>query len=286
MAKKRLGKGLEALLGSEKVVDSKGTKKNFLEVDVNIIKPNPYQPRVEINKAALRELKDSIKEKGVIQPIVVRKVNDTFELLAGERRLIAVKALGFEKVPALILDVKSKEEMLEIAIIENVQRENLNPIEVASGYRRLIDECDLTQEQVAAKVGVERSTVTNLLRLLKLPDIIKKGIIKDKISAGHARALLSLNTDEERIKLYNKIVENSLSVRNIEELVSRKKSKKPGSFKKTHKYNPVEDKLREILGTKVKIKTKKEGGTIEIEYYSAEDLNRLIEMFETILKNY
>jgi len=287
MAKKRLGKGLDALLGSEDF-DTKDEIGKLIEVNVNIIKPNPYQPRMEVEKSNINELKESIKEKGIIQPVVLRKVNKTFELIAGERRFVAAKELGMDKIPAIVLDIKSKEEMLELSIIENIHRENLNPIEIATGYKRLIDECNLKQDEVAAKVGIDRSTVTNFLRLLKLPDKIKNGIKENKITAGHARALLSVDGDDAKIKLYEKILKDNLSVRNVESLISRKRPVKKTKAKKetNNVYAPLEGKLREIFGTKVKIKGKKEGGNIEIEFYSTEDLERLIEMFETISKNY
>lgn len=286
MVQKRLGKGLDALIREEEIATEDTKKKKFFEIEVELIKPNPYQPRLEIDKTSLNDLKNSIKEKGILQPVVLRKADGAFELIAGERRLIAAKELGFKRIPAIILSVTSKEDMLELSIIENVQRENLNPIEIANGYKRLIDECDLTQEEVSTKVGVERSTVTNLLRLLKLPETIKKGIMSGKVTAGHARALLSLNTDDERIQLYNRIIRDGLSVRNIEEIVARKKVKKTPKTKKISPFVEIEDKLREILGTKVKVKEKKEGGIIEIDFYSPEDLERLIEMFEAITKNY
>lgn len=286
MARKRLGKGLDALIREEEIDTGDSKKKKFFEIEIDLIKPNPYQPRLEIDKKSLKDLKNSIKEKGILQPVILRKTDGTFELIAGERRLIAAKEIGLKRIPAIILDVKSKEDMLELSIIENVQRENLNPIEVANGYKRLIEECNLTQEEVSVKVGVERSTVTNLLRLLKLPEVIKKGITSGKITAGHARSLLSLNTDNEKIQLFNRIVRDGLSVRNIEEIVSKKKIRKIRKPEKTSHFTEVEDKLREILGTKVKIKDKKEGGIIEIDFYSPEDLERLIEMFDAITKNY
>ena len=233
---------------------------------------------------ALEELKQSIREKGIIQPITVRKKDDYYELIAGERRLRAAIEIELEKVPAYIVNVDSKEEMLEMAIIENVQRERLNPIEQALAFQRLISECKLTQDDVAQKIGKDRTTVTNLLRLLKLPEEIQKTVKSGEISVGHARTLVSVEDKEEQKILWLKTLRNSYSVRKLEKLVkelSQVKPKKNILHKKDSIYfHKIEENLRNIFGTKVSIRAKKEGGSIEIQFYSPEDLNRLIEIFD------
>lgn len=304
-----LGKGLGALIPNvnfEK--DNKGfsvpTQKTETEnsksevfdyIELKKIVRNPYQPRHDFDIEALTDLKNSILQHGVIQPITVRKVINGYELISGERRFRASTEAGLEKIPAYILDIQTGEEMLEIAIIENLQREDLNPVEVAFGYQRLMDECKLTQEQVALKVGKNRSTVTNFLRILRLPESVHELIRNKKISMGHARTLLALENKEEIILAANKIIEEDLSVRATELLVkelSEKEKNKSIPKEKTKidigyevraTLDSYEDKLRHIYGTEVKIKTKSmESGSIEFEFYSPDDLNRIIELLETI----
>ena len=228
MAKKSgLGRGLGALLNPTLTperrdslpTDDGHTVGAICNIDLARVTPNRFQPRVDFNKDALEELQKSIQEKGVIQPITVRRYRDGFELISGERRVRASMAAGLDEIPAYILDVDSDREMLELALIENVQRENLNPIEVALGYQRLIKECDLTQEQVAKRVGKDRSTVTNLLRLLRLPDPIRDSLRAGDISMGHARSLLTIQEDEEKIDLWEVVLAEGLSVRRTEALV-------------------------------------------------------------------
>ena len=204
MKTKRLGKGLGALI-PDKIQDSTTVPANdesLIQVKVADVKPNPYQPRIKFDEKALTELKDSIREKGLIQPITIRRKNSHYELIAGERRLRAAAEAGFVKIPAYIMKVETKEEMLELALVENVQRERLNPIEQASAYQRLIDECNLTQDEIAQKIGKERSTITNLLRLLRLPGPIRESVENGVISVGHARTLLSLESKENQIQLW------------------------------------------------------------------------------------
>lgn len=291
-SKPRLGKGLGALLPTDDQ-GAKESKERIDEIPVHLIETNPFQPRMEFNQIALEELKKSIKSKGIIQPISVRRLPEgNYQLVAGERRLRAVKELGIPTIPAYILNIESDEDMLEIALIENVQREYLNPIETALGYQRLMSECKLTQEEVAQKIGKDRTTIANFLRLLKLPKIIQDSLQKGEITTGHARALLSLQDEKLMIQLWKKIVEKKYSVRRVEKEVKELQNKmylnnpdptkRSISSKRNVFYQKFEKVLREKLGTKVKIKPKKEGGSIEIEFYSKEDFHRLMEIFEEI----
>jgi len=283
----RLGRGLSALIPEkEDQAPPPSEDAKLAEIDVYLIRPNPYQPRLEFDPVALQELKLSIEEKGVIQPLTVRRVDDHYELISGERRLRAVTEIGLDKVPCYILKVDSKEEMLEMAIVENVQREHLNPIEQAIAYQRLIDECNLTQDDVAKKIGKDRSTITNTIRLLRLPGAIQDSVRKSDISMGHARTLLAVDNERVQKKLWKKILNESLSVRRLEQLVKDNQNKsKPAPKKPVRRsvfVQKVEENLREVLGTKVSLRPRREGGLIEVEFYSPEDLNRLIELFEKI----
>ncbi|MBN2356993.1 ParB/RepB/Spo0J family partition protein [candidate division KSB1 bacterium] len=280
--KKALGRGLRALI-PDIPPEQEGQAQAIQYIDVNKIAPNPFQPRERFNPETFAELKQSIAEKGLVQPVTVRRHNGGFQLIAGERRWRAVRELGMVEIPAFIMDVKSEDEMLELAIIENVHREDLNPIDIANGYRRLIEECHLTQEEIAIKVGKDRSTVTNFLRLLKLPRRIQESVQNDEITFGHARALLSISSSEDQLNLWKKIVSGHFSVRKVEELVRQSEKKKP-KIKAASPALPgyyiqdVENKLRMRLATKVGVKAGQKGGMIEIEYYSADDLNRIIDL--------
>jgi ParB family chromosome partitioning protein len=286
MKTKRLGKGLGALIPDQIDNDlmTGDDDSQLMEVRVTDVKPNPYQPRLKFDPVALAELKDSIREKGLIQPITIRRANSHFELIAGERRLRAALELGLEKIPAYIMKVESKEEMLELALVENVQREKLNAIEQASAFQRLIDECNLTQDEIAQKIGKERSTITNLLRLLRLPGNIQESVEKGEISVGHARTLLALESKEEQVSLWQKLLKNEYSVRKLEKLVKELNELRPAkptdSKKKSVHIQKIEEKLRNLFGTKVMVRTKSSGGSIEIEFYSPDDLNRLLEIFD------
>ncbi len=288
MKTKRLGKGLGALIPDqpESLEDVDRSNDQLLEVNVGEVKPNPYQPRINFDERALAELKDSIREKGLIQPITVRRVNSHFELIAGERRLRAAIEIGLEKVPAYIMKVETKEEMLELAIVENVQRERLDPIEQANAYQRLIKECKLTQDEIAQKIGKDRSTITNMLRLLRLPTVIQKSVAAGEVTIGHARTLLVLEDTEDQIQIWKKLLKNDFSVRKLErvvkELSEEKSTKSVKSRKKSIHILKIEEKLRDIFGTKVNLRTKKEGGSIDIDFYSPEDLNRILEIFDKI----
>jgi len=278
--KKALGRGLSALIPDVPQAQQDQTQAiQFL--DVAKIAPNPFQPREKFDPETLAELRQSIAEKGLVQPVTVRRHNAGYQLIAGERRLRAVRELGIEQIPAYILDVETDEEMLELAIIENIHREDLNAIDIANGYKRLIDECRLTQEEVAVKVGKDRSTVTNFLRLLKLPRRIQESVQSGEISFGHARALVSLPNSEEQLALWKKIVSGNLSVRKVEELArepEKGKSASPKSQNTPQNYyvQDLENRLRLRLATKVGIKSNNKGGSIEIEYYSSDELERII----------
>ncbi len=279
--KKALGRGLRALIPempAEQDTPVQGKGIDFLDVDK--IGPNPFQPREKFDPDSLAELKQSIAEKGLVQPVTVRKHGTGYQLISGERRLRAVRDLGIQKIPAYILDVETDEEMLELAIIENIHREDLNAIDIANGYKRLIDECKLTQEEVAVKVGKDRTTVANFLRLLKLPRRIQESVQSNEISFGHARALLSLPSSEDQLEMWKKIVVGGLSVRKVEEMVREPEKDKTRPAKATAAPNyymeELENKLRLHLATKVELKSRSRGGAIEIEYYSSDELERII----------
>lgn len=286
--KSHLGKGIHALIPTELEPDG-SVAEPIQELEVSMIQPNPFQPRVNFDDAAFEDLKRSIQEKGIIQPVLVRPMGDgMYQLVAGERRLRATIDLGIRVIPAFIKEINSDEEMLEIALVENIQREQLNPIELAKGYQQLIEECGLTQEDVAKKIGKDRATIANVIRLLKLPDKIQESLRKGDIKEGHARALLRITNPGEQTKIWRKAVDESLSVRAVEQLARKFEAKtKVKSPRATQRRKPtfvtrVEAKLREKLGTQVKLRTRKEGGAIEILYYSAEDLERLMDIFEQI----
>jgi ParB family chromosome partitioning protein len=302
-----LGRGLSALIPREIPpidnpsalrVDNGTISGEIALIEITKVRPNRYQPRQDFDPAALEELTQSIKEKGVIQPITVVRVNDGYELIAGERRVRASIEAGLTMIPAYILEVEREADMLELAIIENIQRENLNPIEVALGYQRLIDECHLTQEEVAAKVGKDRTTVTNFLRLLKLSKPVQDALRTKAITMGHARALLALQDPQQQVYVLNEIIAKDLSVRATEEYVrqvttgsvrtkkkARSESTRPiDSPEVQSTLDEIERQLRRIFATKVRVKTKSPNGsgTIEIDFYSIEDLERLLDLFVLI----
>lgn len=291
VGKIRLGKGLGALipdLESDEQSQRPSANSNILQLPVSLVEPNPFQPRQNIDPIALDELKKSIAEKGVIQPITVRQVDSHYQLIAGERRLRAVIDLGLETIPAYILDIRSDEDMLELSLIENIQREDLNPIDVAKGYQRLLTECHLTQEEVARKVGKERSTITNFIRLLKLPDLIQESLIESKLSMGHARALVALDDKKLQLSIFKKILKNNLSVRKVESLVKRETNPPAISTQKNIPegiplfIKNAEDMLRRVCATQVRIKRTGKTGKIEIEFYSDDDLERIVGIFENL----
>lgn len=288
MTRNALGKGLEALIPpgvAEPVKVEERPKEGLIHLSIDKIKSNPYQPRTKMDEEKLEELSTSMKEKGIIQPVVVRQAGEEFELVAGERRLTAAKKLGWEKIPAVITGKLSKEEMLELSLIENLQREDLNPIDTARGYQRLLEECDLVQDQLAQKIGKDRSTITNTLRLLRLPEEVQKFVSEGDLSEGHARAILPLPDEKEQIALSKRAIKEGLSVRKIEEFVYGKK--KPSGIKHKPKISPaffeIEEKLKQFFGTSVKVIAKEKGGKIEIEFYSEEDLTRILEVLHITL---
>jgi len=246
------------------------------EIALDQIKPNRYQPRREFDAEALKDLTASIKEKGVITPILVRKAQRGYEIIAGERRFRASQLAGLAVIPALVREV-TDEEALELAIIENIQRENLNPIEEAKAYRQLTFEFELTHDEISQKVGKERSTVSNMMRLLELPDAVQKMVISNQISMGHARCLLGLATQPQMEEVANSIINKGLSVRLTEEIV--RKLKEPRKAKELKPADPnlmdLENKLRQGLGTRVKLVAKGKGGQIIIDFGSHEEFQRL-----------
>jgi len=287
MKSKRLGKGLEALIPQMSPEEELEKKEKLFEIEVARVRANPFQPRSEFDKKGLDELKQSILENGVIQPITVRKTEEGFELIAGERRLRAVQELGFDRIPAFVMDVDSEDKMLELALVENIQREDLNPIELARAYQRLQKEYGLTHEAVAQKVGKDRATVTNFIRLLKLPKKIQDSLSSGQISMGHARALMGLSSPSEQIGMWKKIIKQGWSVRKVEEAVrnqieTKEKIKKVAVHERPPYMVENEDRLRSVLGTQIRIRKSGKGGKIEISYYSDEDLDRLVELLESL----
>lgn len=284
MASKRLGKGLRALIPDIPEEETEERKNAIRDIAVFKIRPNPFQPRENFDEAALEDLKNSIAEKGIIQPITVRKTDDGYELIAGERRLRAVTALNFDRVPAYVLDITNDEEMLELSLIENIQREDLNPIDIARAYNKLLTDCNLTQESVARRVGKDRSTVANFLRLLKLPRGIQDSLRIGDLDMGHARALITVEDEGIQKSIWQKIVKESLSVRDVERLVKQGNKKKlaPKSQQQEKSLHliEIEERLRNKYGTQVRIKLGKKGGSIEIEFYSEEELERLLEIIQ------
>lgn len=295
MAKRQaLGRGLGALIpGADETANGNGadhesppTGQTVLQIPIDLVEPNPHQPRERFDEASVAELADSIRQKGLLQPINVRRWGTGYQLIAGERRLRASRIAGLEEIPALVVDVSSDEEMMELSLIENIQREDLNPIEEARAYRSLIEECFLTQEEVAGRVSKDRSTITNTLRLLSLPDVARDALQAGEIAMGHARALLGLDNDDARIILCREIVAKGLSVRRVEAIVrDTREGRTPAqpNVRKATKDPLVadaEEQLRRHLGTAVHINQKGKVGRIEIEFYSTDDLNRILELLE------
>jgi ParB family chromosome partitioning protein len=310
MLKQGLGRGLDALINPQLkkdinapvAISNKDISKDdgssydiLAKLPINSISPNPYQPRTEFDPKALDELKKSILENGLIQPITVRRVDrEKYQLISGERRLRACSEIGILEIPAYIIKAETKEAMLALSLIENIQRERLNAIEVANAYKRLMEECSLSQEEIATKVGKDRTTITNSIRLLKLPLKVQNCLIKNEISAGHARAIINLPSEISQLEILDKILKENLSVRKVEEIVRKKlesktKTKKDiGQRDSTANLSSKEliDRFQRIFGTKVLLKQKKNGhGEIIIQFYSLDELDRLHELFEIIEKN-
>lgn len=295
---KGLGRGLDTLIpekksikSSQKSETSKSAEKQVpqngeLMMKINMVEPNRDQPRKNFEEDALLELADSIKQMGVLQPLLVRKRNDYYEIIAGERRWRAAKIAGLKEVPVIIKDY-TEQEIVEIGLIENIQRENLNPIEEAMAYKKLLEEFHLKQDEVAERVSKSRTAVTNSMRLLKLNEKVQQMIIDDMITTGHARALLAIDDQEQQYILANKIFDEKLSVRETEKLIKDIKNPKKPKIKKPVEnaflYDDLANKMKEVMGTKVNISTKGNGkGKIEIEYYSDKELERMFDMIMSL----
>lgn len=309
MAKKGLGKGLGAIFGEDVVKENKeetekkakakaeakaaeemDEKGRILMLKLDLVQPNKEQPRKTFDEEKINELAESIKNYGVLQPLLVQKNDSFYEIIAGERRWRAAKAAGLKEVPAVLKEY-SKQEAMEISLIENVQRADLNPIEEALGYKQLIDEFGLTQEEIAVRVAKSRTVITNTMRLLKLDEQIQNMLVQGVITSGHARALLSLEDTQMQLKAAKEILDKKLSVREIERLVKRLQKEASGEKKEEKKkdetlaliYQDLEDRMKSVMGTKVSIHNKdKNKGRIEIEYYSEAELERIVEMIESI----
>ena len=309
MAKKGLGKGLGAIFGEDVVKENKeetekkakakaeakaaeemDEKGRILMLKLDLVQPNKEQPRKTFDEEKINELAESIKNYGVLQPLLVQKNDSFYEIIAGERRWRAAKAAGLKEVPAVLKEY-SKQEAMEISLIENVQRADLNPIEEALGYKQLIDEFGLTQEEIAVRVAKSITVITNTMRLLKLDEQIQNMLVQGVITSGHARALLSLEDTQMQLKAAKEILDKKLSVRETERLVKRLQKEASGEKKEEKKkdetlaliYQDLEDRMKSVMGTKVSIHNKdKNKGRIEIEYYSEAELERIVEMIESI----
>lgn len=274
-----LGKGLNALITSNLIEEGEQVK----EVPISEIRPNPYQPRKEFEPAAIEELAQSITEHGIVQPLIVRKSIKGYDLVAGERRLRAAKSIGLKNVPVIVKSY-SDQQLMEIALIENLQRENLNPLEEAEAYGKLISHHEYTQEQLAKKVGKSRPHVANMLRLLQLPEKICHMLSTSALTMGHARALLTVEKEQVQLQLAKDVIDKGLNVRQLEEMVKQLTVSRETKKKKPSKNEPVliemEEKLRSRFGTSVKIKKGTKRGKIEIDFYSPEDLQRILDILD------
>lgn len=302
MAKKArgLGKGLDALFGDMEVsvepsskeeessavhdIEAAETHEGIKYIDINNIKPNANQPRKTFDEGKLEELADSIREHGLIQPLVVRKSTNGYEIVAGERRWRAARKIGIKEIPAIVRELSDEENML-LAIIENMQREDLDPIEEAEGISQMIETYGLSQEQVSKSLGKSRPYITNQMRLLKLPEEIRKMVSDGRLSSGHVRALITIDDEEKQIKLAVQAVEQGLSVRQVEALAKANKNvkkSKSAKKKKSADVKRVEEDLKVALGTKVNLNQNGKKGKIEIEFYSKDELERLIELLKSL----
>ncbi len=285
------GKGLEALFESSRKESVKNNTENtdgkVVLLDINKIEPNRNQPRKQFQEESLEELAESIKNYGVIQPIVVKQNEDYYELIAGERRWRASKIAGLKEIPSIVKKYDD-DRLFEIALAENLQREDLNPMEEAAGYSKLSRDFNLSQDEIAKRVGKSRSAVANAMRLLNLDSRVQELVKNGKLSSGHARSILPVENGDEQFELAERIIDEELSVRETENIVKRLLDKKTETAEKKPKfntdgYNKLEENLRDILGTKVKLKSGKNKGAIEIEYYSDEDLDRIISLMNKII---
>ena len=273
--KSALGKGLGALIPEDLI---KEENKNQLMISINLIKSNENQPRKMFDDEKIAELSQSIKEHGIIQPIILNKSGKEYIIIAGERRWRAAKLLGLKEVPAIIMDL-AKKNVLEISLIENIQRQDLNPIEEAIAYKKLLTDFNLTQEELSKRIGKSRTAISNTIRLTNLCDAVKQYLIEEVISEGHGRVLLAIEDEKLQFEIAQKVIDENLSVRELENLIKNINSKKR---EKTREINPyykdITERLQDYLGTKVNISNKNNKGKIEIEYYSNEDLQRILEI--------
>lgn len=280
--KKGLGKGLGALISSAETDNDAG----IMEIRISEIEPNRQQPRKNFDDEKLAGLAESIKQHGVVQPLIVQKEGNSYKIVAGERRWRAARMAGLQTVPVIVRDLTDK-QIMEIALIENLQREDLNPIEEAEAYERLINEFGMTQEEVSVTVGKSRPAITNSMRLLSLDEKIKEKLVSGEISSGHARALLALNDQEFRLKVMEEVIKKQMSVRETEHLVNQLSVNKKPKKKRVPdaEYLAIEERLREVFGTKVRIMNNKKNGKIILEYYSQDELDRIISLIESIRKD-
>lgn len=280
MLKKGLGRGLGALIPFDSLEEKENPGAGVAEIPINDISAGRFQPRKTFLEEKMGGMIASIKEKGVLQPIIVQKKKNGYELVAGERRWRAAQAAGLKKIPSIIMNL-SDMETLEVALIENIHRQDLNPMEEANVYHRLGSEFSLTQEEISKRVGKDRSSVANFLRLLKLPPEIKKDIVEERLTMGHARALLPLPNPHEQMRLRNLILQKGLSVREVEDKIKnlRPGNSKPQKVVKNLHLKTIEDDMKKALGTKVSLVQSKKGGKIVIHYHSDEELERIMEFF-------
>ncbi|ERI90519.1 putative stage 0 sporulation protein J [Clostridiales bacterium oral taxon 876 str. F0540] len=271
-----LGKGLGALIPEEEITS---TDNEILKISINLIKANENQPRKTFDEEKIESLSESIKEHGVVQPIVLRKENDTYVIVAGERRWRAAKLAGLKEIPAVVMELTDK-QVLEISLIENIQREDLNPIEEATAYKKLINDFQFTQEELGKRIGKSRTAVTNCLRLLNLDSRVQEYLIDEVVSEGHGRALLAIEDKDLQYRVAQTIIDEGLNVRDTEKLIRNLGKVKPEKKEKENNiyYNDIKDKLENYFGTKVSLVNKKNKGKIEIEYYSEDDLQRILDI--------
>jgi len=277
MKKKALGKGIKAFLSEDLSILK---EERYTEIDIDQIKPNPYQPRVKFEEESIKELAESIKKAGVIQPIIVVPEKNYYQIITGERRWRAAQKIGLRKIPAIVKNIP-KEKQIELSLIENLQREDLNPIEIAQAYKQMVELLNLTHQEIAERVGKDRASVTNYLRLLKLPEKIQNALLENKISMGHARALLALEDEESQLKIAREIIDKNLSVRDTERLV---KKFERGEEKRESQIDPdikaLEEEFMRVLGTKVMIRNTQKGGYVKIYYYNKGDLERIYNLIK------
>lgn len=273
MSRQALGKGLRSLIPQTELVN----RNQVTMIEIDKIMPNPFQPRKQFDNEALNQLADSIKEHGVLEPIIVRRTDQGYQIVVGERRWRACSLAEIETIPAMIKELSDR-EMTELALIENLQREDLNPIEEARGYQMLIEEFDLTQEEVAESVGKKRSSVANTLRLLSLDDSIRQLVMEGKVSRGHAKVLLGVEHKQLRKSLAIRVVQDDLSVRQLERLVQKPQQKSVKKNNNDPELQILQEELQRVLGTKVRLDYNRGKGKIEIEYYSDEELERILDL--------